>query len=351
MLTDRENWLRNVRRTGPEWIPMAVGLSAPEIHMYGKEVEDVMLRHPLFFPHVKEGDYKKWVPAELSGRHRTMTDAWGCTWEYAYDGHEGQVLGHPLDDWAKFDRYQLPDPSQIDDGGNKVDWEGYRNYVAAERKNGRLTCGGFYHGFFVMRLWYLRGFENLMIDIATGEPKLQQLIDRMVGHYVYRVEQMVRAGVDQICYADDLGTQTASILSPAQFHKWITPAYKKMIAPARQAGVIINTHTDGHIIELVDELLDCGCDILNPQDLCNGIDNIARTMKGRCCINLDIDRQSIIPFGTRNDIHGLIEEEVEKLGSPEGGLEFICGIYPPTPPENVDALCEALEKHRTYWWD
>jgi uroporphyrinogen-III decarboxylase len=27
------------------------------------------------------------------------------------------------------------------------------------------------------------------------------------------------------------------------------------------------------------------------------------------------------------------------------------GIYPPTPPENVDALCSALEEFRTYWWD
>ena len=42
---------------------------------------------------------------------------------------------------------------------------------------------------------------------------------------------------------------------------------------------------------------------------------------------------------------------MRKLGDPSGGLELICGIYPPTPPENVDALCEALRKFRTYWWD
>ena len=40
-----------------------------------------------------------------------------------------------------------------------------------------------------------------------------------------------------------------------------------------------------------------------------------------------------------------------KLGSPEGGLEFIAGIYPPTPPENVEALCKSLIKYQRYWWE
>jgi hypothetical protein len=69
------------------------------------------------------------------------------------------------------------------------------------------------------------------------------------------------------------------------------------------------------------------------------------------CIRLDIDRQRIVPFGARQEIMELIEQEVRLLGSPRGGLEFIAGIYPPTPPENVDALCAALEAYYTFWWD
>jgi hypothetical protein len=97
-------------------------------------------------------------------------------------------------------------------------------------------------------------------------------------------------------------------------------------------------------------LLDCGVTIFNPQDLVNGIDEIARQLKGRVCIDLDVDRQSIVPFGTRREIRALIEEEVRKLGSPQGGLTMIVGIYPPTPPEHVDALLDAFEEFRTLWW-
>ncbi len=121
--------------------------------------------------------------------------------------------------------------------------------------------------------------------------------------------------------------------------------------PCREAKCLVNLHSDGYIMELVDDFIECGVNIINPQDLCNGIDNLARNVKGRMCISLDIDRQTIVPFGTRKEIRELIEEEVRKLGSPRGGLEMVAGIYPPTPPENIDALCQALKQFRTYWWD
>lgn len=81
--------------------------------------------------------------------------------------------------------------------------------------------------------------------------------------------------------------------------------------------------------------------ILNPQDLCSSIDELARHVKGRVRVALDTDRPRIVPFGTRQEIRELIREQVVKLGSPEGGLMLDAGIYPPTPAENVDALCEA----------
>jgi len=42
---------------------------------------------------------------------------------------------------------------------------------------------------------------------------------------------------------------------------------------------------------------------------------------------------------------------VRTLGAPEGGLELIAGIYPPTTPENVHALASAFEEFETFWFD
>ena len=48
-------------------------------------------------------------------------------------------------------------------------------------------------------------------------------------------------------------------------------------------------------------------------------------------------------------------EDIAKLDSfvppdsSKGGLMMICGLYPPTPPKNVEALAKALEKYSTMW--
>jgi sulfur relay (sulfurtransferase) DsrC/TusE family protein len=83
--------------------------------------------------------------------------------------------------------------------------------------------------------------------------------------------------------------------------------------------------------------------------LVNGIDWIAQHFAGRVCIELDIDRQFITPYGTPAQIDALIREEVEKLGSRRGGLMMIYGLYPGVPLENAAALMDAMEKYAFFY--
>jgi hypothetical protein len=351
-LTDRENYLRNASMTGPEWIPCSVGISGASWDQLRTDLEQVLVRHPTLFPGFEKGkrNYDNWDfgPAHRAGER--FTDAWGCVWRSAVNGLEGQVEEHPLADWSSLESYRAPDPMTQGDRG-PVDWEKERRRIETARSEGRLTSGGVAHGFLFMRLWYLRGFENLMMDVAADAPQLPRLIELVMAHNRRLVQAWLDIGVDKMEFGEDLGTQTASIISPKAFAKYIAPAYKSVMRPCRAAGCHVALHSDGYIMELMDQFIECGVTIINPQDLCNGIDNLAREVKGRICIRLDIDRQRIVPFGTRREIHALIEEEVRKLGSPAGGLEMTAGIYPPTPAENVDALCDALEQFRTYWWE
>lgn len=351
-MTDRENYLKTVTFQGPEWIPCNVGISGASWDQFRGEMEDVLVRHPTLFPGFEKGkrdfDRVDYGPAHRS--REKFTDNWGCVWESAINGIEGQVLKCPLEDWESLKTYAPPDPMIQGDRG-PMDWEASAKNVREALEAGHLTWGGVSHGFLFMRLYYLRGFENLMLDFAAEDPRLNDLITLITDHTMRIVQKWLSLGVEMMSLADDLGTQTASMVSPKCFAKWITPAYARLIQPCREAGVHVFLHSDGYIMGLVDELLMAGVTILNPQDLCNGIDDLARCVKGRACICLDIDRQKIVPFGTRKEIRDLIEEEVRKLGSPAGGLSMIAGIYPPTPPENVDALCCALEEFRTFWSD
>lgn len=351
-MLERENYLRNARRLGPAWIPSQIIISGASWKEHGRDMEEVVLRHPNLFRDFRRGeidfDYLDRSFAEKQGAE--FTDSWGCVWQRDIDGLEGIVVGHPLADWDRLPGYQAPDPLvQFD--REPANWREIEQEVQRKRAEGALITGGPPHGFFFNRLTYLRGFENLMVDLAANEERLAALMDKVMEHNWRLVHRWLALRVDVLEFADDLGAQTSSMIGPHTFRRWLSPAYRELMAACQKSRTLVAFHSDGYILNLMDELIGVGVEIINPQDLVNGIDDLAREVKGRLCIRLDIDRQRIVPFGSRAEIRALIEEEVRKLGDPRGGLEFIAGIYPPTTPDRVDAMASALEEFATYWWD
>ena len=146
-------------------------------------------------------------------------------------------------------------------------------------------------------------------------------------------------------YPEDLGMQKGPMIPPDLFRCYIKPAYQRLMKPAKDAGIPLHMHSDGDIRSLADDLIDSGVEIINLQDLVNGIDWIAERFRGRVCVDLDIDRQKVTRFGTPAQIDALIREEVTKLALPEGGLCMIYGLYPGIPFENVKALMDAMERY------
>ena len=169
-LSHRENYIRNARFQGPEWIPANVSISGASRVQLREDLEDVMARHPWMYPGFEKGkiDYDNFQFGNAYRAGEKFVDNWGCTWESSIDGIEGVVMGHPLSDWSALGTWQPPDPLKVGDRG-PVDWDRIRADVAKAKAAGALTAGGVPHGFLFMRLTYLRGFENALLDMATGE--------------------------------------------------------------------------------------------------------------------------------------------------------------------------------------
>ena len=350
-LTYRENYVRNASFQCPEYMPVFIAISNASWDQWRGEMEDVVARHPKLWPDFEKGkrDWDNFDFGPANTKDAPFKDAWGCVWESSVNGIEGVVTRHPLDNWDNWDNWQAPDPLVTDDRG-PADWDTARREMAKRKEEGGLCEGGLPHGFMFMRMTYLRGFENMMMDMAVEDEMIWTLIDAIYEHNRVIVDQFLAMDVDIMGIGEDLGSQTASIIGPAMFRKYCKPTYEKLLRPCREKGLHVMMHSDGYIMDLIDDLMMAGVTIINPQDLCNGIDNLRREFKGRVCIRLDVDRQTIVPFGTPQEIRELVEEEVHTLGSAEGGLELIAGIYPPTPPRNVDALASAFEEFQTYWF-
>jgi hypothetical protein len=347
----RDNVLRALRFQGPSAIPISYHISHACWQNYDPAaLEDIMLSHPLLFPGYIPGSFDpskiKFGPEETAGKPHT--DPWGCVWETCEDGITGTISHHPLADWSALDTYEPPDPEHFTQIGT-IDWKKVETSLTAARAKGHLTRGGVYHGHLFLRLTYIRGFENMIFDMVDDHPHLPRLIDMIEQHSAYIVKKYLDIGVDIMGFPEDMGSQTGPLISPALFKKYIVPTYKRLMAPVKAAGTLIHMHTDGHIMDLMDDLIESGVDIINLQDLVNGIDRIEKELKGRIAIDLDIDRQNITRFGTPQEVDDLVREEVMKLGSKEGGLSMIWGWYPGIPLENARAVADAMEKYATYY--
>jgi len=326
----KDDRVKALRFEGPETIPVSVGI-LPAAWMDKREALDELVHR---YPEVCGGqaqdarDYEAVGGTYVSGDH---VDAWGCVWQNVYTGRESIVTGHPVPQRQDIRSLTMP---QVD--------------------------AGMPHGFMYLRLQDLRGFEELMLDFAEEPPELQMLIDTVLEYNLRQVRLRLEAegpatgnsGVNGeghiIYFGDDLGMQDALPMSPPKWRQYLKPCFEQIYRPVKAAGHYVFMHTDGHIVEIIGDLKECGVDVVNPQIGANGFDALEAVARGVVCIDLDLDRQ-LMPFWTPADIDAHVREAVERLGSREGGLWLKAEIGDDVPLANAEALFAALEKYRHHY--
>ncbi len=339
------NYLKAMYFDRPDWTPFNVGIMPATWMKYREDLEEIVLSHPRAFPHYTKGsvdfDFEHFPnPLYESGEH---TDCWGIVWNNIERGLDSQPVGFPLNDWGNLEEYTPPDP--LEDGmWGPRDWDEVRRRFDREKSRGDIIMGGgLPHGFMYMTLYYLRGFENLMMDIASDDPRLQELIEMVESYNRAVIDRYVELGTEMMGFGEDLGLQNSLPMSPAAWRKYIKPSYMRMFEPCREGDVPIRLHTDGHILEIIADLIEAGVTVLNPQFRSNGLDGLKEAAKGRVALHQDLDRQ-FFPFASPSEIEdhiGLVFEELHLL---EGGLMLYAECEPDVPLDNIDAICTALER-------
>ncbi len=338
------NYLKTIYFDNPEWTQCGVSIMTATWMKYRDEVEEIALRHPKLFPGMKKGgmnfDFPSLPPLYELGNH---TDTWGTVWNNIERGLDSIPVQCPLEDWSAFDTWEAPD-SLVEGDFDRRDWNAIAKALDATGANGNMRDGGgLGHGFFFMRLYYLRGFENLMLDMATDDSRLGELIKVVEDFCVRSVQKYLELGVDHVSGGEDLGMQHALPVSPDAWRKFVKPTYEAIFGPCRDRGIPVYLHSDGHILEIIPDLVDTGITCINPQIRANGLDEIERQVKGKVAISLDLDRQ-LFPFSSPAETEDHIFEAYEALHMPEGGLMLGAECEPDVPLENIEVICCALEK-------
>ena len=341
------DFLKAYTFSGPARIPTRFEINYACLEAYDlQELRGLVSRHPVLFENHEEGflDPRQRRPAPWQTEGIEYEDSWGAVWKTTTNGITGTVIRFPLADWEAFAGYRPPDPEEHD-GWTRIDWEAVQRRVKKEQETMGFSIGELRHGFFFLTLEYLRGYENLVYDMHDRSAELERLIAMVEAFNAYFVRRYLELDVTLVGFPEDLGAQNGPMLSPEMFRRYISPSYRRLMQPLRKRAKVVYMHSDGHVMELLDDLIDCGVTVINLQDRVNGIDEIGKRCRGRIAVDLDIDRQEVTRSGSPQDVKQLIREAVAKLASPRGGLSLVYDLYPGIPLGNVEAIMEAMEEH------
>jgi len=317
-----------------------VVLPAAAAH-FGHALEDLLTE----FPDDHGGWWKTLAftssPAYRSGRH---VDQWGCVWRSVRSGMMGRVVYSPLSEWDNFRGYRFPPaPSreEFDAVGDEIERSGHSYYV--------FGSGGVFGACSMFELMIaLRGYENIMLDLATSDRMLYRLRDRLLEYHLERLRQDAQTAADGIGFADDWGTQAALVIDPHLWRRFFRPAYKAMFAVVRAAGKHVHFHTDGFTYDILGDLIDIGASVLNVQHSVMDIQAIGREFGGKVAFRSDVDCQQILQHGTRQRVFDHVREIIDCLGSYDGGLIGHGEVEPDMPLRNIRWMLEAFRELGTY---
>lgn len=337
-MNGRERVTRAIQFNNPDRVPIWHGILPASLFEHGQALMDLLTEFPDDFGFFRDGklpDRETLYGPYKQGRH---TDEWNCVWDNEHDGMLGICVGHPLEDWSNWSEFKFPEiPSEESilqaHGGPDAESDVYRF--------------GFGMNIFE-RMQFLRGYETLMCDLALKSEEAYILRDAIVEWSVENAKRWMKTGVDGQHYSDDWGTQISLIISPNTWREFFKPAYAKMFEPAKAAGKHIHFHSDGFTWEILHDLIEVGVDVLNVQHVVMDIKAIAKEFGGKVAFRSDLDRQHILPHGTRQEIRDHVKEVVECLGSYGGGLIGNGECGPDVPLENVRTMLEAWHEFGKY---
>lgn len=331
-MNSRERVLRTLRFEGPDRVPRDLWMLGTVVTRHKAELDDLLERYPSDFVYTPVRYGKNLRARGRAGDLAGHTDEWGCRFEVLEEGVHGEVVNPVLADWSALDRLTPPDELLI---GLDVS----PSFEFYKRSDKFILCGSTAQPW--QRVMFLRGFANVMTDVAENRGELRCLLDMIHDFYLRELKLLAPVAADAITFKDDWGTQANLLISPKKWRQWFKPMYAEYCRIIHQAGKYVFFHSDGQISAIYPDLIEIGVDAINSQLFCMDIEALAARHKGQVTFWGEIDRQHVLAFGTPDDVRAAVRRVRRALDDGQGGLIAQCEWGNDNSRENIEAVFEA----------
>lgn len=292
-------------------------------------------RLPYDFPEPYGSDfYWTGISPSPDDRPSSGRDEWGAVWENKGFTNLGEVKQFPLLDWADFPGMKIPDIRE------ERRWAGLERVREKAGERFLLANGiSIYE-----RVHFIRGLENTWADIYQAPDNLCRLLDLLTEMNLYAIQRYAALGADGLIFCDDWGLQDRLMISPKSWRKLWKPRYARIFGAARAAGLLTFMHSCGYIVDILDDLIEIGLQVIHMDQQENmGLDLLGPRFGGRITFFAPVDIQKTMVYGTPDEIRAYCRAMVEKLGRPMGG--FIPRWYGDPKgaghsQEAIDVMCQ-----------
>ena len=307
--------------------------------MTGKEVVRKTLRfetpnrYALNLPESYGSDFY-WTGLDPSPdwRPRNGLDYWGCLWEGFDYTNLGEVKDSPLKDWDDFHNLNIP----------SLDMEGAWDAPSAVKAiaSDKYILGNIMSIY--ERVHFVRGLENTWCDILTEPDNLKMFVNLLADMNIEIIRRYAKLGIDGVTSCDDWGLQSRLMIAPSDWCEIWKPAYKRVYDAAHAAGMDTFLHSCGYIMDILDDLIEVGLDVIQMDQQENmGLENL-QAFRGRITFFAPVDIQTVMATGNPDEIRAYCRKMAECLGTKAGGF-IPCWYGDPIgaghTQEAIDVMC------------
>ncbi len=174
------------------------------------------------------------------------------------------------------------------------------------------------------------GIEDCWANLGLQPNLMIAWFDRYADWLCGLADSCLDAGVDLITLSDDWGSNNNMLFSPRMWRKMIKPYAARVVQHVRSRGAHVNLHSDGYILNIMDDLIEMGYSSMHPVQESAGMD--PRKIK-------DQYGDKMVIYGSLDVIEGLFQLEgdaleqyiTERFGiyAPGGGFIFNTGHFVP----------------------
>jgi uroporphyrinogen decarboxylase len=267
-------------------------------------------------------------------------DAWGIRWRYVSNdyGRFTEIARHPLaGDRTALDRFEIPDPNE------PAQYEPFR--LAKARYGAEKWVIGSCQISVFEAAWYLRGFEQLFVDMITAPDYVHALMDKAMQFPLAAGRRFAEMGADMVWFGDDVAMQRGMMMSVGMWRTFLRPRYERLFAEVKRANpaAAIAYHSCGNCEPILDDLIDIGLDALNPvQPLAIDPFMIKKRYGARLTLFGGLCVQQVLPRGTPEEVRRMVARLRAECG--EGGGYILAPahhIQADTPSKNIRAFYDA----------